>query len=107
MVRNWVLLLCATWIHNANAGDLDAEALRQQGLAEYEIGHYAVASDHFRHAAELGDARSAEILTLMYRYGERLYGNQIRADLAEARRWAAMAAERHFRPIATTKTTAH
>lgn len=90
----------ATGTAAKTAGNPVADTLRELGMAEYEIGHYALAAQHFRRAAEMGDARSPEILALMYRYGERLYGNQVRADAAEAARWAAMASERHFPRLA-------
>lgn len=81
-----------------------AEALLQRGLAEYEIGHYAAAARHFRDAAGRGNRRAAEILTLMYRYGERLYGSQVRADAAESARWSAVAANARAKSI--TQATA-
>ena len=100
MKRLLTLIICAAWLHTANAGTADSGAVMELGLAEYEIGHYAAAAQQFRRAAEMGDARAAEILALMYRYGEQLYGSQIHADATEAAQWAAMAAERHSRPIA-------
>ena len=45
------------------------------------------------HAAELGDARSAEVLALMYRFGPRLYPGSVPDDAAEAAEWAAVAAD--------------
>ena len=39
------------------------------------------------HAAELGDARSAEVLALMYRFGPRLYPGSVPDDAAEAAEW--------------------
>jgi hypothetical protein len=67
---------------------------REQGLLAYERGHYAVALVHFRDAALAGDARSAEILALMHRYGPQFYGAAVPADRAASARWAAVAAER-------------
>lgn len=86
----------------AHAGNLAADAHLQQGLAEYENGHYAVAARHFRDAAANGDTRAPEILALMFRYGERLYGNQFAADTAEAARWATLAVERRSADGLTT-----
>ncbi|MEO8345701.1 MAG: hypothetical protein ABI607_08410, partial [Betaproteobacteria bacterium] len=48
----------------------------------------------FQSAAETGDARSAEILALMYRFGPRLYGDQVTVDAAKSAYWAALAADR-------------
>jgi TPR repeat protein len=95
------LLLLAgamSWIVAAHASGPGAEASRLQGIVEYEIGHYAVAVGHFRRAAELGDLRSAEILALMYRLGQRLYGDQFSVDAREAARWTELAVERRFAP---------
>ena len=100
MKRLLTLVICATWLHTAIAGNADSDAIMELGLSEDEIGHYAAAAHQFRRAAEMGDARAPEILALMYRYGEQLYGSQIHADATEAAHWAAMAAERHSRPIA-------
>ena len=93
------LVICATWLQTAVAGNANSDAILELGLAEYEIGHYAAAAHQFRRAAEMGDARAPEMLALMYRHGERLYGSQIRADATEASHWAEMAAERRFRLI--------
>ncbi|MBK9605062.1 MAG: hypothetical protein IPO58_00970 [Betaproteobacteria bacterium] len=65
---------------------------RVQGLAEYEAGHYVRAAELFRVAAEQGDVRSAEMLTMMYRQGSRLYGNGFPADMQLAIHWARKAA---------------
>ena len=100
MKRLLMLVICATWLHTASAGNVESDAILELGLAEYEIGHYAAAVHQFRRAAELGDARAPEMLALMYRFGERLYGSQVRADATAASYWADMATERHFRPIA-------
>ena len=41
----------------------------------------AYLADHLdESAAELGESHSAEVLALMYRLGDRLYGDQVRAD---------------------------
>ncbi len=105
MKKKWAVLAAAGWLVTANAADPDtqveASALCEQGLAEYEIGHYVQAVAYFRSAAELGDARAIEVLALMYRLGERLYGGQVRVDKFEAARWAAVAAVR--RQAAVTK----
>lgn len=79
-----------------------AATSREEGLLAYERGHYAAAIVHFRDAALAGDARSAEILALMYRYGPRLYGAQVPADPVEAARWAAIAAQRTPAPLAAS-----
>ena len=78
----------------ARASDDDAEASRMQGLREYDAGHYTAAARHFRSAAESGDARSAEILCLMHRFGATLYDGQVPASPEESARWAAFAAQR-------------
>jgi len=70
-----------------------------QGIAEYDAGHYAQAVQHFRQAADTGDARAPQILALMYRFGDRLYGSQVREDATEAARWAKVAAERSFNGV--------
>lgn len=94
----------AMWFLNAHGGEPDAA--RELGIAEYEAGHYAVAVPHFRRAAELGDPRAPEILALMFRYGERLYGDQILADPAVAAHWAAVAASRRFPRVVASGTPA-
>ena len=45
-----------------------------------------------RVVAEQGDVRSAEMLTMMYRQGSRLYGNGFPADMQQAIYWARKAA---------------
>lgn len=69
-----------------------ADAIREQALVEYATGHFQAAAMHLQQAGHLGDARSAELLSLMYRHGERLYGNGFRADPALASYWAGVAA---------------
>lgn len=69
-----------------------AEIAQAQALLEYAAGHYASASAHFAVAAEHGNRRAAETLTLMYRFGEQLYGESFRADPVKAAHWANIAA---------------
>ncbi len=88
------LVLAAGWLTIANAGDRDMTLLREQGLLEYDHGRYAAAVILFQGAADAGDARSAEILALMYRFGPQLYGDQVTADAAKSAQWAALAADR-------------
>lgn len=64
---------------------------RDCGMEQYEKGDYAAALEHLRRAAELGDARAAETVSLMYRFGESLYGDRVRADEREAARFTALA----------------
>lgn len=82
-----------------------ADASRERGLQEYANGHYAMAVMHFRRAAEEGDARSAEILALMYRFGPRLYGAGVPEDPAESARWAALAGGRRAMSSAVAAST--
>jgi len=103
MRRFYRLVLATGWLTIAHAGDRAAELMREQGLLEYENGHYAAAAIHFQNAAESGDARSAEVLALMYRFGARLYGEQVHADAAKSAHWAAVAADRRF--VAATNPT--
>jgi TPR repeat protein len=77
------------------AGAVDRDDAYQRALLEYECGHYAQSIQNFRVAAELGEARSPAVLALMYRMGQRLYGDQVQADEPEAARWAAVAANRY------------
>lgn len=100
MRRLCMLIIAAGWLTLAHASDLAVEGLREQGLLEYDSGHYVAAVIHFQHAAEAGDARSAEILALMYRFGAQLYGDQVTADAAKSAHFAAMASDR--RPIAVS-----
>lgn len=88
------LILGAGWLAIAHAGDRDLSLLREEGLLEYENGHYATAVILFQRAAEGGDAGSAQIIALMYRFGPRLYGDQVAVDAAKSAHWAAMAADR-------------
>jgi hypothetical protein len=90
------LILFAGWLTLAHASDSTVESLREQGLLEYDRGHYAVAVIHFQTAAEAGDARSAEILSLMFRLGAQLYGDQVTADTAKSAHFAAIASERRL-----------
>jgi TPR repeat protein len=100
MNRFVAFALAVLW--SATAHSTDGAAARELGLAEYEACRFNAAIIHFRRAAELEDARSAEILALMYRHGERLYGDQVRADAGEAARWATRAAELRARTLGTT-----
>lgn len=77
----------------AHAADATQASLREEGLAAYERGHDAEAAACFRRAAEAGDARSAEILALMYRFGPSLFAQEVAVDAAESAKWAAMAAD--------------
>ena len=88
------MILAAGWLTIAHAGDRDSALLREQGLLEYDNGHYAAAVILFQGAAEAGDARSAQIIALMYRFGPRLYGDQVAVDAAKSAHWAAIAADR-------------
>lgn len=99
MKRLLTFVVGATWLHAAIAANADSDANLKLGLAEYEIGHYAAAVHQFRRAAELGDARAPAMLALMYRFGEQLYGSEIRADAAAAAYWADKAAERYSHSI--------
>lgn len=82
------------WLGSTHAADPDASAAYERAQSAYETGHYALALEHFRKAAELGDVRSPSVLALMYRFGGRLYGDQVPADPGEAARWAVVAATR-------------
>lgn len=106
------MLVAAGWLitaHGSIAGgsNADAHALFEQGLAEYEIGHYAQAIRDFKRAADEGDARSTEILALMYRFGERYYGNQVHADSVEAARWVNFAVDRRLVAITAAAAAGH
>lgn len=70
---------------------------RTQAIAAYESGHYPRAVSFFQIAAELGDVKSAETLSLMYRFGARLYGSEFPADRRLAEHWAAKAVEARVR----------
>lgn len=63
----------------------------ERALDEYEKGHYANAVRLFEEAAESGDARAAEVLAIMYRFGRQLFGDSIRSDRAEAAHFAELA----------------
>lgn len=90
-------LLC---VPLAQAADPPGAALRSEGLAAYERGHDAEAAAYFRRAAEAGDARSAEMLALMYRLGPQLFHAGVPADAAEVAKWAAVAADARRREAA-------
>ena len=64
-----------------------AVALRNQGLDDYERGHYDAAVRLFRRAAELGDIRSAEMIVLMHRHNAQLYGGRVAVSAVEAKKW--------------------
>lgn len=100
MRRLCTLIIAAGWLGLAHAGDPAVERLREQGLLEYDRGHYVAALIHFQHAAEAGDPRSAEILALMYRFGAQLYGDQVAADAGKCAHFAAMASERRLVAVA-------
>ncbi|MCC6195667.1 MAG: hypothetical protein IT518_14485 [Burkholderiales bacterium] len=70
-----------------------ARKLLAAGLAAYEKGHDVEAVAYFLRAGETGDARSAEILALMYRLGPKLFPIGVSADPILAAKWAAVAAE--------------
>lgn len=96
----WLLVLPL-----AEAADGREAALRERGLAAYERGHDADAAAYFRRAAEAGDARSAEILALMYRFGTKLFPQGVTADAAESAKWAAIAADARRREAAAPVAT--
>jgi TPR repeat protein len=99
MTRNLYLAIGAMWAACATAEEPGGAFAH--GIAEYETGHYAQAVRYFRQAADAGDARAPEILALMYRFGHRLYGDQLQEDATEAARWAKVAAERRFDDVRT------
>ncbi len=99
------LLIGLLWMPVAQAADAPWARWRAEGLAAYERGHDAEAAAYFRRAAELGDARSAEILALMYRFGRRLYPGGVPSDAAEAAKWAAVAADSRRREAAVATAT--
>jgi hypothetical protein len=57
----------------------------------YDTGHYADAMADLRVAALHGHPFAADMLALMYRFGERLYGAEVHADAAQAARFTALA----------------
>jgi TPR repeat protein len=87
------LLIGLLWLPLAQAVDTHWAPWRAEGLDAYERGHYTEAAACFRRAAEAGDARSAEILALMYRFGPWLFPEGVPVDGAEAGKWAAVAAD--------------
>jgi TPR repeat protein len=93
------------WLPFAHASENDAATSFANGLAAYERGCDAEAAAHFRQAAASGDGRSAEILSLMYRFGPRLFPGGIPADAAEASKWADVAAEARRRAANAPVTT--
>ena len=66
---------------------------RSAAIAAYEAGHYARAAELFRIAAEQGDVRSAEALSLMHRFGSKMYGAGFATSAQLAGYWAAKATE--------------
>ena len=72
-------------------------AARRDAIAAYEAGHYAQAAELFRVAAEQGDARSAEALALMHRFGSKMYGAGFATSPKLASYWATKASEGRVR----------
>lgn len=94
------VVAAATVARSAAPAELPTAVLLEAGLAAYDRGHDMQAIAYFRRAAEGGDARSAEILALMYRFGPRLFRVGVVADPAESARWAAAAADARRREAA-------
>lgn len=69
-----------------------AASMRETATAKAEEGRHALALADYRSAAEEGDRAAQRIAGLMLYYGERLYGEEVRQDIAAARRYLAMAA---------------
>jgi TPR repeat protein len=67
------------------------EAL-EQAQRQYARGRYGEAFGNFFWAAMREDARAQEIVGLMYLLGQKVYGQAVRADGAQARFWLAEAA---------------
>ena len=65
-----------------------AVTLRNQGLEDYERGHYDAAVRLFRRAAQQGDIRSAEMIVLMHRHNAQLYGGRVAVSEFEMKTWA-------------------
>lgn len=99
------LLIGLLWMPLAQAADAPGAPWRDEGLAALERGHDAEAAAYFRRAAAAGDARSAEILALMYRFGPRLFPGGVPVDAAEAGRWAAVAVDARRREAAAATAT--
>lgn len=68
----------------------DAIQLAQK---QYASGRYSEAFGNFFWAAIREDARSQEIVGLMYLLGQKVYGRAVRADRAQAQFWLDEAAK--------------
>lgn len=75
-----------------------------RGIEAYDDGRYREAMPELVRAAQLGEARAADMLALMYHFGERLYGAQVPSDPARAARFAELAVE--LRRKAQTRASA-
>lgn len=71
----------------------DADTSYALGLEAAADHRYREALTHFRQAAEQGHGDAQRTVGLMLLYGERLYGEEIRRDRAQARRWLELAAD--------------
>ncbi len=61
--------------------------------AEYDVQHYAQALQIYQQLASQGDVRAAEMAGLMHAQGEKLYGDAVARNPAEAARLLSMAAQ--------------
>lgn len=75
------------------SASLAADGAYERGVEAAENYRYSDALMHFQVAAERGDRSAQRNLGLMLLYGERLYGNDVRRDHEQAKRWLRIASD--------------
>lgn len=92
MTKFMAILAAMTAMAIANpamaSGDADL-AMALDAAADYR---YGLALVHFKRSGELGNVQAQRSAGLMLLNGEGLYGDEIKANRAEALRWLALAA---------------
>src|SRR5450830_1449739 len=91
--RNIFLTITVLALFFSTSATMAADRSYELGMEAATNYRYAEALMHFQAAAERGDQAAQRNLGLMLLYGERLYGNDVRRDHEQAKRWLQTASD--------------
>jgi TPR repeat protein len=90
--RGVVIAFATAWAVTAYVPAEGQEIGNQLGQAAASDYRYAKALADFQEAARQGNREAQKISGLMLLYGEKLYGEEVRADQGQAIKWLTVAA---------------